>query len=733
MGFHDSSPGSADVYLSGSFNDWGGTLSKWRFVPRAEWKMRYNRRRRRYELTVPLGRRRPMIVGSEFKFTVCGADGVQWYPAENLYIGLPEALYQVAAGGESLALHRGTATLPDDRSVHYHGNDLGHSYSPEATRFRIWAPEATAAAVCIYSGPAGGAPRFFPLSPAEGGTWATLLPGDWNGYYYSYALSFGRRTVEVADPYAVGAGVNGERALILDLRETDPPGWESDVRPPLAAATDAIIYETHIRDISVHPESGIQMKGKFLGLAERGARGPGGVATGLDHLAELGVTHLHLLPVFDFASVDERRPDQYNWGYDPKHYNVPEGSYATDPNGTARIREFKQMVLALHRAGLRVVMDVVYNHTFHGASPFEKIAPYYYYRHDAYGRMANGSGCGNEIASERAMVRKFIVDSVRFWATEYHVDGFRFDLMALHDVETMRQVRAALDAIDSSILVYGEPWTGGPSLLDPGERMSFGRQQGMRIALYNDRFRSAIKGDNDGLLRGFATGAWGDWGVRRGVVGSVDYGGGLADFAREPGETVNYVSCHDNLTLWDKIAASNQDESEADRLRMDLLAQAIILTSQGIPFLHSGEEMLRTKGMNHNSYRAPDHVNWLDWTRKERYAEVFRYYQGLIRLRRAHPAFRLRTAAAVRRHLHFLDSHPGTVAFWLKGRAGGDRWRHIAVVYNPLRHPVSFRLPVRGRWQVAACGMQVADGPIAPPVSGRAEVPPLSMMLLYRE
>jgi len=623
----------------------------------------------------------------------------------------------------------------DDPAFVYTGDDLGHTYSPAATRFRLWAPTAAGIAVMLYAEPEGGAGVAHPLTRDQGGTWVTEVPGDLKGCYYTFRLSTGSATMEVMDPYAIGAGVNGNRALVVDLPETDPPGWQTHARPPLKQPTDAILYEIHVRDLSTSPDSGISNKGKFLGFTESGTTGPGGVKTGLDHLQELGVTHVHLLPSFDFASVDESRSDQFNWGYDPKNFNVPEGSYATDPNGTARIREFKQMVQALHEAGLRVVMDMVYNHTFKGAAPFELIAPFYYYRWDPSGKPSDGSGTGNETASERPMMRKYILDSLRFWAQEYKIDGFRFDLMALHDQETMHQARAALDHIDPTILMYGEPWTGGASPLDDSLRMNKGAQKGMRIAVFNDNIRNAIKGDNDGVCRGFATGAGlQQTNIQRGVVGAIDYDSWVFDFAQQPGESINYVSSHDNLTLWDKIGNSNRDDSEQDRLKMDLLAQAIVFTSQGIPFMQGGEEMLRTKGMNHNSYNAPDSVNQLDWSRKTKYAEAFRYYQGLIALRKAHPALRLATAGEIKRHLVFLEPMPpGTVGFWLQENAGGDSWRNIVVIYNPHKGDVTVDLPAAGVWSVAASGVDIgaaAEG--VGPVSDRVQVPPISMTVLYQ-
>ncbi|HYG59267.1 MAG TPA: type I pullulanase [Symbiobacteriaceae bacterium] len=755
LGFRGNDTGSAEIYISGPFNGWGNTAHG-HFKPLPEWQMTWNATARRYELTAPVGdcAGRVPAEGAAFKFTVNRENGQEWYPSQNIDIKVgsawgtdtTELVITLAEDADittaytlkheelpGLALIR-RGVLNDDAFV-YRGNDLGHSYSPSGTKFRLWAPAASDASVAVYHTPEGGVAALTPMKPGPAGTWAAEVNGDLKGKYYTYVLQTGGQRAEAMDPYAVGAGVNGNRALIVDLRETDPAGFRTHRRPPFRHITDAIIYEIHVRDLSMNPNAGIAHRGKFLAFTETGTTSPEGVRTGVDHLKELGVTHIHLLPVFDFATVDEERNDQFNWGYDPKNFNVPEGSYATDPNGTARIREFKQMVQALHENGLRVVMDVVYNHTFAGASPFDAIAPHYYYRYDEIGRLANGSGTGNETASERPMMRKYIVDSVRFWASEYRVDGFRFDLMALHDLDTMKAVRAALDEIDPSIIVYGEPWTGGASPLDDDLRTGKGKQKGMNLAVFNDHIRNAIKGDNDGCIRGFATGAgYQTMNIQRGVVGSIAYDNWLEDFCQEPGESINYVSAHDNMTLWDKIAHSNASDSEEDRISMNLLSQAIVFTSQGVPFVHGGEELLRTKGGHHNSYNAPDSVNMLDWSRKARYRQVFEYYKGLIELRKGHPAFRLPTAEQVRRHLEFLKETPAnTVAFRLKDNAGGDAWKEIVVIYNPNREPVSVNLP-GGNWQVAAHGLRVGNGAVlgSAPASGSASVPPISMMVLFQ-
>ncbi len=741
--------GTAAVYVSGPFNGWSNTQHG-NFQGAAPWRMKWHPAATRYELVAAAGTGPGQVPpsGAEFKFTWDRGGSQEWYPASNVPIvitegeGTREVIITLAEDadvtrdyflGHELfqgAWVRKRGVLGDPAFV-YDGDDLGHTYKASGTGFRLWAPAASGVDVLLYEAPEGGLPQIYPLTADRGGTWVVEVPGDLKGKYYTFRLTNDSCSLEIMDPYAIGAGVNGNRALVVDLSETNPPGWESTVRPPFQSPTDAIIYEIHMRDLSMHSNSGIKHKGKFLGFTELGTVGPDGVKTGLEHLKELGVTHVQLMPSFDFASVDERRPGQYNWGYDPKNFNLPEGSYATDPDGTARIKEFKRMVQALHQNGIRVVMDVVYNHTYVGASPFESIAPHCYYRFHPDGRPSNGSGTGNETASEQPMVRKFIVDSVRFWAREYKVDGFRFDLMALHDVETMKQVRAALNEIDPSILICGEPWTGGASPLEHSLRLQKGNQKGLGIGVFNDNFRNAIKGDNDGTHKGFATGAGMlTTSIQRGVAGSIQYDRWLSDFALHPSESINYVSAHDNLTLWDKIARSNPHDTEADRIRMDLLAQAIVFTSQGVVFLHGGEEMLRTKGGHHNSYRAPDVVNQLDWSRKARYEAAFRYYQGLAQLRRAHPAFRMSTAEQVKRHLTFLEGlAPNTVAFLLDDHAGGDPWRRIMVVYNPNREAVEIPVPV-GAWSVAAKDLHV--GGITEVVSRRVTVPRISMVVLFQ-
>ncbi len=593
----------------------------------------------------------------------------------------------------------------------YTSSDLGAVYTPTATTFRVWAPTAQGISVKLYDKGEGGTGRAYPLQKDVQGTWVGHVRGDLHGRYYTYVVKHHDGEYEVVDPYARGAGVNGRRGMVVDPARTNPPGWERDQRPPLAAPTDAVIYELHVRDFSIHPASGIVNKGKYLGIVEPDTRGPDGAATGLAHLKELGITHLHLLPVFDFSSVDESRPEAaYNWGYDPLHYNVPEGSYATDPHsGEVRMRELKAMVMGLHKAGIRVIMDVVYNHTAHSKdSNFNRLVPGYYYRMRQDGRFSNGSGCGNELADERPMVRKFIVDSVAYWAREYHIDGFRFDLMGLHHIETMRAVRTALDEIDPTIIVYGEGWAAADSTLPANVRaVKDNTSQLKGIASFSDDIRDAVKGHVfHQHLPGFVQGKGSVEAVKFGITAAVyhpqvDYskaGVGRGPWAVEPSQCITYTEAHDNLTLWDKLAASCPGEPEGERIKMQKLANALILTSQGIAFLHAGQDFARTKHGDSNSYQSPDSVNRLDWARKVRYREIFDYTKGLIALRRAHPAFRLQSAAEIQAKLTFLKM-PSTqmVGYFLGPHAGGDSWGLIVVLFNAEPQPIAIKL-CPGRW-----------------------------------
>ncbi|NLJ25643.1 MAG: type I pullulanase [Firmicutes bacterium] len=627
---------------------------------------------------------------------------------------------------------------------HFDG-ELGAIYQKTHTLFRVWAPTATQVGLVTYPSGHEGYGSEIAMERDVKGTWVKKLPGDQHGLYYTYKVLVDGMVHEAMDPYAKACGVNGMRGMVVDLARTTPPGWDGLERALLPRFVDAIIYEINVRDMSSHPLSGISHRGKYLGLAEKGTRGPQGVWTGLSHLIELGITHAQLMPCFDFATIDESvpYPKEYNWGYDPLNYNIPEGSYATDPyQGEVRIYEFKQMIKALKEAGLRVNMDVVYNHTFYAHnSHLNRLVPGYYYRQDAHGRFSNGSGCGNELATERSMVRKMIVDSVRYWATEYKIDGFRFDLMGLIDIPTINEIRMALNEIDTSIMMYGEGWTGGHSPLpDYLKSLKANVCQLPSTGVFNDDLRDGLRGNVFHANRpGFVNGGVGmEESVESGIVGAcphdqVDYNQVIytqRPWAAEPAQSINYVEAHDNLTLWDKLEAVSPSASDEVLIAMHRLCGAVILTSQGIPFLHAGMEFLRTKHGDYNSYRSPDEINWLDWERKCRYDDVFKYYQGLVALRKAHPAFRLGTAEEIQTHLRFLpvfDDH--AVAYTLRDHANGDPWRTISVIFNANPRSIQIELPGK-TWVIVVDGKVAGTKRLGQIEGNIASVPPYTAMVL---
>jgi pullulanase len=631
----------------------------------------------------------------------------------------------------------------------YNGNDLGIKYSKSATVLKIWSPPAREMRLKLYKTSLGN-DMILQVNCRKdvSGVWKAALKGDRKNCYYTFQAKInGRWYDENPDPYAIAVGINGKRGQIIDLNETNPAGWNEDRSPVLKNHTDAILYELHIRDLSMSPNSGIENKGKFLGFTETGTRNRHGQSTGVDHLAEMGITHVHLLPSYDFCSVDESKPDmpQFNWGYDPQNYNTPEGSYATNAeDGKVRILEYKKMVQTLHAKGLRVVMDVVYNHTgLTHNSNLDQLVPGYYYRQwQKDGNYSNGSGCGNETASDRAMFRKFIIESVTYWVREYHVDGFRFDLMALHDMETMNQVAAALKAIDPSIIVYGEGWTAGDSPLPEKYRaLKMNAKKMNGIAVFSDDIRDAIKGSVfEDLNTGFASGAKDKAeAVKFGIVAAgqhsqIDYSkvsSSKEPYTKNPDEVINYVSCHDNQTLYDKLKISRSDASEKDLVKMDKLANTIVLTSQGIPFLLAGEEMKRTKRGEHNSYNKPDSVNQINWDWKFENEDLVTYYKQLIALRKAHPAFRMPANDMIQKNLVFLPSDdPQLIAYQLKDHANDDPWKEIIVIFNGSDVEKSIALP-DGTWKAALQGYQFRNDNSA--VSANAIIAPYSAMVLYQE
>lgn len=601
---------------------------------------------------------------------------------------------------------------------HYSGSDLGVSYTKTQTTIRVWAPTANAIELRIYKqGQGSSAIRIDQFERAESGTWLIKIQGDLNGYFYTIRVNDNLGWLnETPGIDAKAVGINGHRGLIFDSEQTNPEGWESDVRITCEHATDAIIYELHVRDFSVSPTSGMRNKGKYLAFTEEDTISPEGLKTGVDHLRELGITHVHLLPVNDFFTVDELSPDKgYNWGYDPQNFNAPEGSYSTNPNTISRILELKKLVQALHRAGIGVIFDVVYNHTYHTRrSYFNQTVPGYYYRQRSNGTFSNASGCGNEMATERGMVRKFIVDSLVYWAKEFHADGFRFDLMGIYDLETMNQIRAQMDHISPSILLYGEGWTADRSPLSETWRaVKTNVSRLYRIGVFNDDFRNGIKGNSfDSQSKGFVSGrTLIEENIKFGVAGAcfhpqIVYGyveNSKSPWATEPWQCINYASCHDNYSLFDKLKLSCPDASDEELNRMVKLAGALVLTSQGIPFLHAGVEMCRSKQSDYNSYKSPDRVNQIDWSLKSSYLDVFMYYRQLIQLRKEHPAFRMIHADQIRKHLQFsTDYQTGVVSYILGDHANDDSWKSILVVFNGNRNPVKFRVPESSKWRVVA-------------------------------
>ncbi len=621
----------------------------------------------------------------------------------------------------------------------YNG-ELGALYSKDKTTFILWAPIASQVKLALYdAGNDCDAKEVKTMTKSENGTWKITLDGDLKGTYYNYLVTNYNEESEVTDPYAKAVGVNGNRGMVVDLNSTNPEGWDKDTKPELKDPTDSIIYEMHIRDLTQDASSGasLEVRGKYKGVWQSGTRlfGKGDVKTGIDHLKELGVTHVHILPTFDYNTVDETRLDepQFNWGYDPQNYNVPEGSYSSNPyKAEVRIREFKEMVQELHKAGIRVVMDMVYNHTsLSENSTLNKAVPNYYYRQDANGNFSNGSGCGNETASERSMVRKLILDSVLYWANEYHIDGFRFDLMAVHDIDTMKIIRSELDKIDPRILVYGEGWNGGDSSLPDDKKAlkaNMPKFEKLQIAAFSDDMRDGIKGhvfepETPGFINGFK-GL--EEVIKFGIAAStkqngISYKGGPAQYsgygkeawANEPYQTINYTSAHDNLTLWDKLQTTNPKASKEELTAMNKMAAALVLTSQGIPFFQAGEEIARTKvkddgTFDENSYKSPDSVNSIKWNRKVEYKDLYDYYKGLIELRKGHKIFRMNTTEDIKNNLKFLEkgknfSEDNVVAYTLNGKELNDEWQRAAVIFNGNDKDVKVVLP-EGNWSVVVNG-----------------------------
>ena len=616
------------------------------------------------------------------------------------------------------------------------------TYTPQATTFKLFAPsEARRVQLRLYKdGDSQKAMKTVKLQKTGQDLWTATVKGDLKDRFYTFDMGRG----ECPGVFAKAVGVNGRKGCILDLKDTDPEGWTEDRRPVTKSPADLVIYEMHHRDFSIARKDAAH-PGKFLALTEPWA---------ISHLKELGVNAVHILPSYDYGSVDETRlsDNKYNWGYDPVNYNVPEGSYSTDPyQPEVRIREFKQMVKALHDAGIRVILDVVYNHTYDiEHSNFQRTYPDYFYRKTADGQYSNGSGCGNETASDKPMMRQFMLESVKYWINEYHIDGFRFDLMGVHDIETMNQIRKAVDAIDPTIFIYGEGWSAGACAYPQeqlGMKANIYKMPG--IAAFSDEIRDALRGPfSDDTVTGWIGGKDETESIKFGIAGAIAHpqvdmtkvNYSQKPWALEPTQMISYVSCHDDMCLTDRLRASIPGITEEELIRLDLLAQTAVFTSQGVPFMLSGEELLRDKKGVHNSFESPDSINHLDWNNLQRYPQVFQYYKGLIQLRKHHPAFRLGNADLIRKHLEFLpvkrptarriDQPEHVMAFRLKNYAGRDDWRDIIVILNASREAQDLAIP-KGNYTVVCRDGLIDEQGLGTIVGSKLTISPQSALILH--
>ncbi|MBR5060535.1 MAG: type I pullulanase [Prevotella sp.] len=612
------------------------------------------------------------------------------------------------------------------------------TYTPEKTTFKLFAPKDAKSVKVVYNPQADtvaidtGKRKSKKMKKGKDGIWTAVIKKDMNLHGYRFCVD-GRYSVGV---FAKAVYENGKEALVLDMKVTNPEGWEQDKRPIVKSPADLVIYEMHHRDFSIDASSGILNKGKFLALTEPKA---------IQHLKELGVNAIHILPSYDFGSIDETRlqDNKYNWGYDPVNYNVPEGSYSTNPfDPVCRIEEFKQMVQALHKAGIKVILDVVYNHTYDiENSNFQKTYPDYYYRKNEQGEYSNGSGCGNETASNQPMMRRFMIESVKYWINEYHIDGFRFDLMGVHDIETMNLIREEVNKIDPTIFIYGEGWSAGECAY-PSEKLATkaNTKKLNGIAAFSDDMRDALRGPfNDDTKGAFLAGIGGEEeSLKFGIVGAIAHpqvdmtkvNYSKEPWANEPTQQISYVSCHDDMCLVDRLKTEIPNITMDELIRLDLLAQTAVFTSQGVPFMLSGEEMLRDKKGVHNSFESPDAINHLDWGNLKRYPQVFQYYKDLIQLRKSHPAFRLGKAELVRKHLEFLPTEPCLVGFRLKNHAGGDAWNNIIVILNGNKEAKTVDIPT-GNYTVVCCDGQIKEHGMGNVSGNKVIVDPQSALIIH--
>ena len=641
----------------------------------------------------------------------------------------------------------------------YSGDDLGAVYTPSSTTFKVWAPTASKVQIKRYktgsdSESGAGVIETKDMTKQSQGIWSITISGDLKNTYYTYLVTVNGSTKETVDIYARSTGVNGMRGMVVDLDGTDPAGWENDKRVNCDNQTDAIIWEAHVRDFSSSADSGMTNKGKYLAFTETGTtvNGDGVHPTGIDYLEDLGVTHVHLLPVYDYGSVDETKlsTDQFNWGYDPMNYNTPEGSYSTNPyDGSVRVNEFKQMVQSLHKKNIGVVMDVVYNHTYAGSSGindwFDYTVPGYYYRQTASGKLSNASGCGNETASDRAMYQKYMIDSIVYWATEYHLDGFRFDLMGVHDTDTMNKIREALDKIDPDILMYGEPWTADattcPKTTATQPNMKYVSEE---IAAFNDKARDAIKGSCfNAADPGFIQGAGYEEALKGSIQANSTTMSGTAQWSKQPSQTVTYTSAHDNYTLYDKLVKSVKGGSGYgnrydDLVAMNKMAGGVILTSQGMSFFQAGEEFARSKYGDENSYKSSTSVNQLKWQNTITYSDIYSYYKGLIEIRKAYSPFRDPTNTSNGTiYFSWGTSFPANVvAFTMYNKIDpNNEWNFVAVIHNANAYQQTVTLRTYDGVTLPSQWVIVADGTKAGTVSlgttgSTVTVPARSTMVL---
>lgn len=636
-------------------------------------------------------------------------------------------------------------------SQYFFGGQLGAIYSKDSTTFRVWTPTASNVTLSLYNSEAGPLTRTVQMAPYKHGTWQAKVAGSLQNWYYLYNVTIDGQTNSAVDPYAFDTAVNGTRGMIVNLPATNPKGWAKDKHVTVKNPVDASVYEADVRDFSIDPNSGVKpaYRGKYMAFTQTGTKGSGGVSTGIASVKQLGVKDVELMPTYEFASVDETNNSEQNWGYDPRNYNTPEGQYATNPHGTARISQYKSMVEAIHKSGMGVIFDGVYTHVA-DANTFNPLVNEYYLRTDDNGNYINGTGAGPDLAIERPMVEKFVEDSMKYWVEQYHVDGFRLDWMSLFGRTPMKKISKDLHKILPGIVIFGEPWlSSGDANTQNGvpapQQINEGTQQGLGVAVLNDHFRNAICCAAFDTNAAYATGnpheqaAAGNnlaptrdafIGVKSGAAGSIKYNSTIHDFAAAPSETLNYASNHDGYTLWDRINDfTDKSDSMATKESMDEFAQAIIFTAQGMPEMLSGEELLRSKQDSNNSFNLGDAVNEIDWSRKSTYKSVFAYYAGLIHLRAAHPAFRMTTAAEIRKNLKFLSSPDPTIVFELNGSAARDSWSHVVVMYNPTTSSASLRLPA-GSWKVVGTTGHIGLKTLRT-VSGSVSVPAYTAEVLH--